>query len=56
MYIKYNSWRWAFYINIPIGIVAVIVIAMYVNIPTPSGSMAEKFKKIDFLGTFLLVC
>lgn len=49
------DWRWAFYINIPIGIVAVIVIAMYVNIPTPSGSMAEKFKKIDFLGTFLLV-
>jgi len=49
------DWRWAFYINIPIGFIAVIVIAMYVNIPTPPGSMIEKFKKIDFLGTFLLV-
>ncbi|ORX50751.1 hypothetical protein BCR36DRAFT_412245 [Piromyces finnis] len=49
------SWRWAFYINVPIGFIAVIVIALYVNIPTPSGSISEKIKRIDFLGTFLLV-
>ncbi|OUM63035.1 hypothetical protein PIROE2DRAFT_10503 [Piromyces sp. E2] len=51
----HNYWRWAFYINIPIGFVAIIVIALYVNIPTPPGSMLEKIKRIDFLGTFLLV-
>jgi len=49
------SWRWAFYINIPIGIIAVIVISLFVNIPTPPGTFMEKFKKIDFLGTLLIV-
>ncbi|ORX86272.1 MFS general substrate transporter [Anaeromyces robustus] len=49
------SWRWAFYINIPVGIAAIIVIFLYVNIPTPPGSISEKIKKIDFIGTFFLV-
>jgi len=49
------SWRWAFYINVPIGVIAVIVISLFVNIPTPPGSMMEKIKRIDFLGTLLLV-
>ncbi|ORX86271.1 MFS general substrate transporter [Anaeromyces robustus] len=49
------SWRWAFYINVPVGVIAVIVISLFVNIPTPPGSMMEKIKRIDFLGTFLLV-
>jgi len=34
----------------------VIVIALFVNIPTPAGSFSEKIRKIDFIGTFLLVC
>lgn len=49
------SWRWAFYINIPVGVVAVIVISLFINIPTPPGTFMEKFKRIDFLGTFFLV-
>jgi len=49
------SWRWAFFINIPVCIVAIILIAMYVNIPTPPGTFMEKVKMIDFLGTFLLI-
>jgi len=49
------SWRWAFYINCPIGVIAVIVIALFVNIPTPPGTIMEKFRKIDFLGTIVLV-
>jgi len=52
--LKY-SWRWAFYINIPVGVVAVIVISLFINIPTPPGTFMEKFKRIDFLGTFFLV-
>jgi len=49
------SWRWAFYVNVPIGIIAVVVIFLFVNIPVPPGTFMEKFKKIDFLGTLLLV-
>jgi len=55
LFTEYISWRWAFYINVPIGVIAVIVIALFVNIPTPPETFLEKFLKIDFLGTFLLV-
>jgi len=49
------GWRWVFYINLPIGIVSIIVISIIVNIPTPKGSLIAKIKKIDILGTIFLV-
>jgi EmrB/QacA subfamily drug resistance transporter len=42
------TWRWVFYVNIPFGIVALIVTAKYLNLPDPS-----KRRPIDFLGSVL---
>ncbi|MCX4980643.1 MFS transporter [Streptomyces sp. NBC_00572] len=43
------SWRWVFYINLPIGIVALFVIAAVLHIPVRSTRHT-----IDYLGTFLI--
>ncbi|MFE5656170.1 DHA2 family efflux MFS transporter permease subunit [Streptomyces sp. NPDC056517] len=43
------SWRWVFYINLPIGIVALFVIAAVLHIPARSTRHT-----IDYLGTFLI--
>jgi predicted MFS family arabinose efflux permease len=43
------SWRWVFYINLPIGVLALIVIA--VVLPARS---ARQSHRIDYLGTVLL--
>ncbi|MFF3836649.1 DHA2 family efflux MFS transporter permease subunit [Streptomyces sp. NPDC001930] len=43
------SWRWVFYINLPIGIVALFVIATVLHIPVRSTRHT-----IDYLGTFLI--
>ncbi|MET7757817.1 MFS transporter [Streptomyces sp. NPDC005389] len=43
------SWRWVFYINLPIGIVALFVIAAVLHIPVSSTRHT-----IDYLGTFLI--
>ncbi|RKP34581.1 major facilitator superfamily domain-containing protein [Dimargaris cristalligena] len=51
----YVSWRWVFYINLPIGAVTLIVIILFLRIPHKSGSILAKLRKIDYLGTFLLV-
>ncbi len=43
------SWRWIFYINLPIGILALIVVATRLHIPAKRTEHA-----IDYLGTALL--
>lgn len=45
------SWRWIFYINIPLGVLAAILLYLYV----PATLHQAKQQKIDYLGTLLLV-
>jgi EmrB/QacA subfamily drug resistance transporter len=46
---QHLSWRWVFYINLPIGIIALAVIAVVLQLPRQ-----RKHHSIDFLGTALL--
>lgn len=48
------SWRWCFYINLPIGGVAFAILFLSFNPPKPQGNVMEKLKTIDYIGTFLL--
>ncbi|CAM9021889.1 unnamed protein product [Wickerhamomyces anomalus] len=48
------SWRWCFYINLPIGGLAGCLLTVFFNPPRVKGSMREKLKLIDYPGTFLL--
>jgi EmrB/QacA subfamily drug resistance transporter len=43
------SWRWIFYINVPIGVVALIVVALQVP-----GTLSRVHHFIDYLGTAVL--
>jgi EmrB/QacA subfamily drug resistance transporter len=43
------SWRWVFYVNLPVGALAVVVVAMRLHLRTPSQRHA-----VDFLGAALL--
>jgi EmrB/QacA subfamily drug resistance transporter len=45
----YMSWRWAFYVNVPIGLVALLAITRGVRLPA-----ARVTGRIDWLGTALL--
>ena len=47
------SWRWAFYINLPIGILAFFMIFSFVSDP-PYQQRRSKGEKIDYLGIILL--
>lgn len=50
-----STWRWCFYINLPIGGVAVIIIFCLVKATPPAGlsasSLKERFEQLDPLGT-----
>lgn len=52
------SWRWSFYINLPFGAVAMIVIAFCLKVPereTTKLSGKEKLSQLDAIGTTALV-
>lgn len=49
LFTQHLSWRWVFYVNLPIGLVALLVIAAVLHIPRYT-----QRHTIDYLGTFLL--
>lgn len=49
LFTQHLSWRWVFYINLPVGIVALAVIATVLHIPRRRTKHV-----IDYLGTFLI--
>ncbi|MFF4346416.1 DHA2 family efflux MFS transporter permease subunit [Streptomyces sp. NPDC001530] len=49
LFTEHLSWRWVFYINLPVGIVALAVIATVLHIPRKAAQHV-----IDYLGTLLI--
>ena len=49
LFTEHLSWRWVFYINLPVGVVALVVIAVALHIP-----FRAEHHVIDYLGTFLI--
>jgi EmrB/QacA subfamily drug resistance transporter len=43
------SWRWVFYVNMPIGVLAVAIVALRLHLP-----VHHQRHKVDYLGTVLL--
>jgi len=54
-WITYNwTWRWCFYINLPIGICAVLMVIAFVHDPEHIRKSQAATRKIDFLGIIYL--
>ncbi|MFE7645654.1 DHA2 family efflux MFS transporter permease subunit [Streptomyces phaeoluteigriseus] len=49
LFTEHLSWRWVFYVNLPLGVVALAVIATVLRIPRKSAKHV-----IDYLGTLLI--
>ncbi|WP_129309393.1 MDR family MFS transporter [Streptomyces sp. L2] len=49
LFTEHLSWRWVFYVNLPVGVVALAVIATALHIPRRAAHHV-----IDYLGTFLI--
>ncbi|KAF8581966.1 MFS general substrate transporter, partial [Ramaria rubella] len=54
---KHASWRWLFYMNLPICGIAMALVALFVRLPTPFGNLPlqAKFRRIDWIGNVMIV-
>ncbi|KAJ6458426.1 iron permease [Mycena vitilis] len=50
-----GQWRWIFYLNLPICGLTLVLVFLFLNLRTPSGSFTTKMNKIDFVGNILVV-
>ncbi|KAI9596434.1 major facilitator superfamily domain-containing protein [Syncephalis fuscata] len=55
LFTDHLSWRWAFYINLPVGGIVVPIVGFLLKLKTPVGSVREKMKRVDYLGTLLVL-
>lgn len=50
------SWRWVFYINLPVGGVALVLLFIFLRVKSRKGmTFTEKVKRIDFIGNSILI-
>ncbi|KAJ1916993.1 hypothetical protein H4219_003464 [Mycoemilia scoparia] len=49
------TWRWCFYINLPIGGITALTSLLCIRIPKPKGTFKQKLKRVDFVGSAILV-
>ncbi|KAJ6472378.1 major facilitator superfamily domain-containing protein [Mycena vitilis] len=50
-----NSWRWLFYVNIPVGAIAFVLVLVFLSVKRPSGSVRQKLAKVDWVGNALVI-
>ncbi|KAH8700836.1 EF hand domain protein [Talaromyces proteolyticus] len=52
----YIGWRWAFIAQVPLCLVAFILVTVLLKVPNPdTGDWRSKLRRIDFLGAIILV-
>ncbi|TFK39902.1 MFS general substrate transporter [Crucibulum laeve] len=49
------SWRWLFYLNLPLCGISLFVVTIFLRLKKPTESFREKFFKIDWLGNALIM-
>jgi predicted MFS family arabinose efflux permease len=55
LFSQYTTWRWAFWINLPVGALALIVPIMVLPAKHVQGNMREKLLRVDYAGSLLTI-
>ncbi|KAG6371276.1 major facilitator superfamily domain-containing protein [Boletus reticuloceps] len=50
-----GQWRWLFYLNLPITLIACISVILLLDLPIPPGNYRDKLVRMDWIGNFLVI-
>ncbi|PWY86768.1 MFS general substrate transporter [Aspergillus heteromorphus CBS 117.55] len=51
----YSTWRWCFFINLPIGVLSFFTLLFFLRISTPKTPFRDALHQIDYIGLVLIV-
>lgn len=60
VFTNYVSWRWCFYINLPVGAVTLVILGFILKLPkstglSPATGIKQKINRLDPLGNFIFL-
>ncbi|KAI8147048.1 major facilitator superfamily domain-containing protein [Fennellomyces sp. T-0311] len=53
VFTDYLSWRWSFYINVPLAAGCIFILFFYLHLPMEKQTFKDKLMRIDYAGNFL---
>ncbi len=54
--VDYSTWRWVFYLNVPVGSAALFLLVLFLQVTyKKDDSLATSFRRIDWLGNAIFV-
>jgi Major Facilitator Superfamily len=54
--VQHTSWRWVFYLNLPVGGVALAALVVFLKVKSDhTEAFTERLKRIDWLGNFIFI-
>lgn len=55
--VQSSTWRWVFFLNLPVGVVALVLLVLFLRVKTPKsvGTWKEKLAKLDLGGNFIFI-
>ncbi|KAL2919261.1 hypothetical protein HK105_200904 [Polyrhizophydium stewartii] len=56
LFTDHLSWRWNFYINVPLGAVTILVSLFLLKLPHTGQDWRAQLRRVDMQGTVVLVC
>ncbi|KAF9346892.1 hypothetical protein BGX26_001611 [Mortierella sp. AD094] len=54
-FVEHVTWRWCFYINLPFGVISMVLVGWLYQIPFERTDLTQKLRRVDYLGAILVV-
>ncbi|KAJ5549240.1 Efflux pump dotC [Penicillium frequentans] len=49
------TWRWCFYVNLPVGGVSLVILFFFLHIESPKTPLLAGLRTVDWIGTFTII-